>query len=99
MHRVFSTTDVHQRDAFDYWHEVLCRKIVLHDCRPEDRRAFYGEIQSGSVACIDLVQYENAPMLNEITLRHAAHSSTDELLVRRQTAGLFVAEQDGREVT
>jgi AraC family transcriptional activator of tynA and feaB len=94
---VFSTADVHQRDAFDYWHEILCRKVIRHDCTPQDRRAFRAKVQSASLADIDLVQYESTPMQNDVTLRHIAHANADELLVRRQIAGTFLCEQNGRE--
>jgi AraC-like DNA-binding protein len=96
---IFSTANVHRRDAFDYWHEELCRKVVPHDCTPEGRPVFAGEIQSASLADITLVQYECTPIQNDITVRHVASADADELLVRRQTTGVFVAEQDGRTVT
>jgi AraC family transcriptional regulator, positive regulator of tynA and feaB len=94
---IFSTADVHRRDAFDYWHEALCTNVIRHDCTPENRRAFGAKLQSASVADIDLVQYESTPMLNEVGARHVAHANADALLVRRQTTGAFRFEQDGRE--
>jgi AraC family transcriptional regulator, positive regulator of tynA and feaB len=94
---VFSTADVHQRDAFDYWHEILCKKVVRHDCTPERRQTFRAELQSTSLADIDLVYYESSPMLNDVTVRHVGDANADQLLVRRQIAGMFVVEQDGRE--
>lgn len=92
-----STTDVHPRDAFDYWHEELCRKVVPHDCTPEDRQRFNAQTHSTPLADITLVEYESSPMVNEVTARHAAHANSDELLIRLQTAGTFLFEQDGRE--
>jgi AraC family transcriptional activator of tynA and feaB len=97
MTTVFSTADVHQRDAFAYWHEVLCRKVVRHDCTPEHRQTFRATLRSASLADIDLVHYESAPMLNDVTVRHLGHANADQLLVRRQIAGAFAVEQDGRE--
>jgi AraC family transcriptional activator of tynA and feaB len=93
---IFSTADVHRRDAFDYWHEALCTNVIRHDCTPEDRRAFGAKLQSASLVDIDLVQYESTPMLNEVGARHVAHANADALLVRRQTTGVFRFEQDGR---
>ena len=94
---IFSTADVHRRDAFDYWHEMLCKKVVPHDCTPEDQRAFRAEVQSVSLANIALVQYESTPMQNDAAARHVAHANADELLIRRQITGAFICEQDGRE--
>jgi AraC-like DNA-binding protein len=98
MKTVFSTADVHPRDGFDYWHEVLCKKVIRHDCTPEARHAFRAKLQSASLADIDLVYYESTPMQNDVTVRHVARANADELLVRRQIAGVCVVEQDSREV-
>jgi AraC family transcriptional activator of tynA and feaB len=95
---IFSTADVHQRDAFDYWHEMLCKKVIGHDCTPKDRRGFSASIQFAFLTDIALVQYESAPVQNDVTRHHVVHANADELLVRRQLAGVFIAEQDGREV-
>jgi AraC family transcriptional activator of tynA and feaB len=94
---VFSTADVHRRDAFDYWHEMLCKKVIRHDCTVERRQTFGAQLQSTPLADVDLVCYESSPMLNDVTVRHVGHANADEFLVRRQIAGVFVVEQDGRE--
>jgi AraC family transcriptional activator of tynA and feaB len=93
---VFSTADVHQRDAFDYWHEILCKKVVRHDCSPEQRQTFHAELQSAPLADIDLVYYASSPMLNDVTARHVGHANAEEIFVRRQIAGTFAVEQDSR---
>lgn len=43
MKTIVSTAGVHRRDAFDYWHEMLCKRVVPHDCAPQDRWAFSAE--------------------------------------------------------
>jgi AraC-like DNA-binding protein len=93
----FSTDAFHPRDRFDYWHEMLCRKVVPHDCTPQARQAFRAELQSTPLADIHLVYYESTPIRNDVTARHVTHANADELLVRRQIAGRFIVEQDGRE--
>jgi AraC family transcriptional regulator, positive regulator of tynA and feaB len=98
MKTLFSTADVHQRDGFDYWHEILCKKIIEHDCIPECRRTFRGELQTGAVADIGLISYETSPMFCDSTVRHVGHANAEELFVVRQGAGVIVVEQDGREV-
>jgi hypothetical protein len=35
MKELFSTTEVHARDRFDYWHSVASKTIVPHDLRSE----------------------------------------------------------------
>jgi AraC-like DNA-binding protein len=94
---IFSTADVHRRDAFDYWHEELCKKLVRHDCTPKDRHAFDASLHSASLGGMVLVQYESTPTQNAVTTRHVAYANADELLIRQQIAGTFRFEQDGRE--
>ena len=97
MRTVFSTADVHPRDAYDYFHEVLCKKVIAHDCRPASRQGFHSVLQSVAMTDIALVRYENSPMHNRVTARHASQANGDELLVRLQIAGRFVFEQDNGE--
>lgn len=98
MKTVFSTADVHPRDAYDYWHEVLCKKVIEHDCTPESRQTFRAELQAGALADIGLVLYKTTPMYCSATLHHVEHANAEELFVVRQLAGVVVIEQDGREV-
>ena len=98
MNKVFSTADVHPRDRYDYWHEILCKKIIEHDCMPECRQTLRAELQAGAVADIGLLAYETSPMNCYSTVRHVSHANAEELFVVRQGAGVIVIEQDGREV-
>jgi AraC-like DNA-binding protein len=95
---IFSTAEVHARDRFDYWHSVACESIVDHDSQPDCRRDFSATLQSGMLADIGLVVFENSPMAISHTLRHASGSNPDELFVCRQLAGRLALEQHGREV-
>jgi AraC family transcriptional regulator, positive regulator of tynA and feaB len=90
---LFSTAEVHPRDRFDFWHEVACKNIIRHHSVPENRYAFHAELQSGTLAEVDLFLFENAPM----SLSRAPLQS-DELLVGRQIAGALALEQNSREV-
>jgi AraC-like DNA-binding protein/mannose-6-phosphate isomerase-like protein (cupin superfamily) len=94
---LFSTSDVHPRDGYDYWHEILCKKVIEHDCIPQCRRTFRAELQAGAIADIALLHYESSPMYCSATAHHAAHANAEELFVVRQGAGVTVIEQDGRE--
>jgi AraC family transcriptional regulator, positive regulator of tynA and feaB len=95
---IFSTTAVHPRDRFDYWHSVACKNLVDHASKPEIRQIFRAELQTGVLADVGLVLFENSPMAISHTARHVARATTDELFVCRQVAGALVPEQDGREV-
>ncbi len=98
MRILFSTADVHPRDRFDYWHDVACRNIVNHDSEPDCRQNFRAELQSGVLANIDLILFENSPMTIQHTARQATRLNADELFICRQMAGALAVEQDGREI-
>ena len=97
MRTIFSTTDVHPRDRFDYWHEVASRNLLGHESEPECRQSFQAELQVGAIAGLALVMFGNSPMTVEVTACHAAHANTDQLFICRQLAGKLLLEQEGRE--
>lgn len=98
MKTLFSTTEVHPRDRFDYWHDVACKNIVDHDSVPECRQTFQAELQSELLADIGLILFKTSPMTVSHTARHIAHANANELLVCRQIAGGLALEQDSRDV-
>jgi AraC-like DNA-binding protein len=98
MQTIFSTTDVHPRDGYDYWHEVLCKKVIPHECIPESQVTFRGELKAGAIADIALVTYENTPMYCRATRHHVGYGNSEEIWVVRNGAGVVILEQAGREV-
>ncbi len=98
METVFSTSEVHVRDRFDYWHDVACRSIVNHDSQPECRLTFNAAIQAGALADIGLVVFENSPMDISRTPGQAAHATNDEIFLCRQLSGSLALEQNGRRI-
>ena len=98
MKKLFSTKEVHPRDRFDYWHSVACNNLVGHSSTPECRQTFAAEIETGMLADIELVLFENSPMNVARTVKHVAQSPGDELFICRQAAGLLALEQDGRQL-
>jgi hypothetical protein len=98
MRKLFSTTDLHPRDRFDYWHDVACREITMHDSVPENRLAFEAELQTGSLAEIQFLNVKSSPTQVAHATRHIGRATDDELLVCRQLSGQVMFEQNGREV-
>ena len=98
MQTVFSTSKIHPRDRFDYWHDVASRSLVDHESAPACRQSFEAELQSGGFAGIGLVMFENSPMTITHAAHHAARVNGDELFICRQFAGKLLLEQEGREV-
>jgi len=97
MRTLFSTTQVHPRDRFAYWHEVACKTLVDHHAKPDSCQTFRAELHADMVADVGLVVFENSPMVICHTDHHAAHVG-DELFLCRQVAGGLALEQDGRDV-
>lgn len=98
MDRLFSTSDVHPRDRFAYWHSVACQRIVQHDSAPVSRESFHAELSCGELGSTVLVQFENSPMSISHTLRHASGSASDVIFLCHQLAGTLAVEQAGRDV-
>jgi AraC family transcriptional regulator, positive regulator of tynA and feaB len=98
METVFSTDRVHQRDRFDYWHEVACRDVVEHDSKPGCRGTFRAELRTASIGGLDLVCFHNSRMTVDRTRRHLSRTSTSEIFVCRQFRQHVALEQNGRQV-
>jgi AraC family transcriptional activator of tynA and feaB len=98
LRTLFSTTDVHPRDRFDYWHSVACKSLVDHDSVPECRQSFVAELRSGAIADASLVLFENSPMTIAHTAAQAAAPASGEMLfICRQARGCLTLEQETRE--
>jgi AraC-like DNA-binding protein len=98
MKTVFSTSDVHARDRFDFWHGVACKNLVEHNSRPECRLTFEAEIGTGYLGHLELVLFHNSPMSVSHTAHHIAHTKSDHMFVCRQLAGVVFLEQNTREI-
>lgn len=99
MESIFSTSSVHPRDRFDYWHSVACKKIVGHDSVPEDRLTFQAGIKAATFGNLDLVEFSNSPMQVSHTFAHLDHTSPDTAFLCYQTSGSLLVVQNGREVS
>lgn len=99
MKKLFSTSGVHARDRFDYWHSVARKTIVPHDLHSEVRLEFVGEIEEGTIADLKLVSHENSSMSVSRRKPHIArHENSHQLLFMcRQSRGTLKLEQEGRE--
>src|SRR4051794_12391025 len=93
---LFSTTEVHPRDRFDYWHSVACKEIVRHDSVPESSIGFEAELRSGMVSDIGLILFTNSPMTATHSPWHVSRAESDDLFVCRQMTGKLALDQDGR---
>jgi AraC family transcriptional regulator, positive regulator of tynA and feaB len=97
MESLFSTHDVHPSQRFDYWHDVACKNIVEHESQPESRIHFNARIETGWLADIGLVLFENSSMLVKRTAKQVSRARTSHLFVCRQIEGWLALEQAGSE--
>lgn len=95
---LFSTSSVHQRDRFDYWHSVACKEIVGHDSLPENRATFQAEIKAAKFGNLDLVEFSNSPMHVSHTSAHAERTGPDKMFLCYQLSGSLRIVQNAREV-
>ena len=80
---LLTTSSVHPRDRFDYWHKMTCR---AYECQPHDRSAFEGQIIALPFAGLSLVISSN----NGVTTWRPTLRTTqakDTVYVCIQTAG------------
>ena len=95
---IFSTSAVHPRDRFDYWHSVACKEIIGHDSVPENRATFQAEIKAANFGNLDLVEFNNSPMQVAHTLAHVGRTSPDTVFLCYQLSGKILIVQNAREV-
>lgn len=98
MKSIFSTSAVHPRDRFDYWHSTACKEIVGHDSVPENRATFQAEIKAANFGNLDLVEFNNSPMQVSHTSAHVERTSPDIVFLCYQLSGSILIVQDAREV-
>src|SRR3984885_15127681 len=95
---IFSTSSVHPRDRFDYWHSLACREIVGHDSLPENRTTFQAEIKAAKFGHLDLVEFSNSPMHVSHTLVQAERTRPDAVFLCYQLSGSVLIAHNAREV-
>ena len=95
---IFSTSSVHSRDRFDYWHSLACEKIVGHDSVPENRQTFQAEIKAAKFGNLDLVEFSNSPMQVSHTLAHVERTRPNTVFLCYQLSGSVLIVQNAREV-
>jgi AraC family transcriptional activator of tynA and feaB len=93
----FSTSAVHPRDRFDFWHDVACKSYVEHECRAEHPSSFEGHVEIAPLGQASLSTYSNAPMHIWRTPRQVSRGQSDDLYLCLQLEGTCQISQDGRD--
>ena len=72
MQTIFSTSDVPPADAFEYWLDVACARIIRHESEPVDPDHFYAELKAASLADLSLLAWKMAPAIGRVSRSDAA---------------------------
>jgi AraC-like DNA-binding protein len=93
----FSTSAVHPRDRFDFWHSVACESYVEHECSAPSPASFEGHVDIAPLAHTSLSTYSNEPARIWRTPRQVATARSDDLFLCLQISGTCQVSQDGRD--
>jgi AraC-like DNA-binding protein len=58
MQTILTTAGMPPRDAFAYWHDVACAKLIRLEADPLDPDDFYAEMKAGTLADVALLAYK-----------------------------------------
>jgi len=90
MRTIFSTADVPQAAAFDYWMDVACANFADHEAEPLDRRNFFAQLQTGTLNDLGVTRWWIAP---ENTRRGSIDLSDLQLVVPLSSMRLAFSER------
>jgi AraC-like DNA-binding protein len=62
MQTILTTANLPPRDAFAYWYDVACAKIIKHEAKPLDRNNFHAELMGGALGDLSLFSFKHAPL-------------------------------------
>jgi AraC-like DNA-binding protein len=62
MQTILSTEGMRPADAFEYWMDVACKKIIEHTADPFDRQNFSAEVNAGSLADLTILNWRQGPV-------------------------------------
>jgi AraC-like DNA-binding protein len=92
----FTTSDVHPRDAVDYWEDVVTRGIVSYLTVESDGSAFQAGVRSSRLGSVDVSVYECDPHEAGRRPRDALRAFGDDYFICLQQYGRSTYSQDDR---
>lgn len=93
---IVTTSAIHPRDRFDYWHEMTCRAFVSFECRALNPTDFKGELRSMPFAGLSLSTCSTNGLTTWRTPSRL-DERTDRIFVQIQLFGTTRLSQNGRE--
>ncbi|HKP26782.1 MAG TPA: helix-turn-helix domain-containing protein [Dongiaceae bacterium] len=99
MDTLFSTESVHVRDRFDYWYDVACQQLLMHDSRPRCRRTFEAKLRKATLGQSVLLRDDHSGMDIWRTRRQVDRLGNDDLILCFQLKGASFLEDNGCATT
>jgi AraC-like DNA-binding protein len=93
---VYSTDDVHPRDALSYWVEVVTRGFVKYAVTPPGGRPFRARVRAGLLGSLGISDYECDPHEVGRSAKDIRHADDDDFFVCLQRSGRSTHFQDDR---
>ncbi len=93
-----STSNILEKERFDYWRDLICDEFVKLDCEEIKRGSFHGEIRGGvGVSSLRFSEVISDPQIVHRSKRQISKSTEEEFLISFQLAQQGLVRQDGRE--
>jgi len=97
MAMVYSTEDVHPRDAVSYWVEVVTRSFVKYALTLRDKAPFRASVRTCPLAGLTVYDYQCDPHGVGCSATDISESDNDDVFVFLQLSGRTTASQDDRQ--
>ncbi len=95
---VYSTCDVHPRDSFSYWLEVVTHEFVRLGLSPSQRRGFQASLRISTLGPLSISSYECDPHDVARTPRDISRADSDDMFICLQRSGRSINVQADREI-
>jgi hypothetical protein len=93
----FSTNKVSKREAFAYWHDLVCANFIRLNCWSPKQSSFSGRFYLQSFADLQISAMTADEMHVERTLRDTRRLDEDYFIIPVQASSRTIGRQDSRE--
>lgn len=98
MTALFSTSELSERDRFDYWHEVVCKTYAPCLGVVDDPRDFHGQTEVSQFGAIQVSDVTSGGIKYERRSNDLRFDPQDDIFVSVMLEGEGKFEQNGRQV-
>ncbi len=94
---VYSTEDVHPRDAVSYWVEVVTQGFVKYALAPDSGSVFRARLSCGTIGSLGICEYESDPHRSGRSPQDIRQAESDDVFICLQLATRATNIQDERQ--